>query len=631
MSKPDNLEKCKKFYKEAKADNKNFFDRAKRNYRYRIGEQWDKADLDILDAQGRAALTINKILPVTNTLSGLQRDYRQDFTVRPRKGGTANVAKVLSALVKHTVDQSNGEWQISECFDDGTTGGKGWLGLDIDYSTDPLNGDVVLQKISPFDMLEDCNAKEYDLNQSAKYVIKMWGWSKDDIILNYPKKKNAIEHGVLGDKYDTFLGSGTEFDDYNDDKPPDTDDMDSSSELDEYRIIECWWKKKERRLIMVNVNTMETKIVDPAKKKVAQALVAYTQRGTEMGGNLVGTIMSKMGMQYTPGEQFQLIERVVPILHVTTFVGDIELDDKEDPFNGISDYPFVRFCPYWVDGYEMGIVDNLIGPQDEHNKRRSQALHHLNQSANSGWVGDRDAVDDWDSVEKFGSKPGMVIKKKPGAQLERIKPSLISTGHLQLDQLSAQDIKDISGVSTELQGQSPDKAVSGRAIALQQQQGIQISKPVFDNLNYSLQILGSLMVDIIRLTGVYSEEEIKLVIDEEEVQIDMQQLGDMKLGNYGVKVALSAYAPTLRIANYLSLMEGVEKGLPIDPIFVIKASDLPNKDDIVEDIQKKQQAQAQMQQQQMRMEQQKIEADYAIDLAKIEATKQKTNKKEDKK
>ena len=65
---------------------------------------------------------------------------------------------------------------------------------------------------------------------------------------------------------------------------------------------------------------------------------------------------------------------------------EVLLEHKEDPFGGMNMYPMVRFSPYWNDGQPFGLVDNLKSPQEEENNRRSQALHILNQTSNSGWI-----------------------------------------------------------------------------------------------------------------------------------------------------------------------------------------------------------------------------------------------------
>jgi len=357
----------------------------------------------------------------------------------------------------------------------------------------------------------------------------------------------------------------------------------------EYLIKECWWRSWEKRKLLINIETLEVRVVDKTKTTLADTLAEDPQR-------------------------FRAIERIVPILHKTTFVNNVVLEHVDDPLDGITDFPFARFVAYYVDGYEMGVVDNLKDPQMEHNKRRSQALHHLNQSSNSGWQGDRDALtsQEWNDLKQFGSVPGIQIKQKPGAMLKRIEPVNISTGHLSLDQLSAQDMNDISGVNTELQGQTPEKQMSGKAIMLQQNQGMMISQIVFDNFNRTLQIFGDLLLEFIRKRDVYSDQEIQAIIDEEALvdsatrePLDLNNLGDLRIGKYGVKVAMSIHAPTMRIANYLTLLEMAQAGVPIAPKFLLEAADIPNKDAIVADLQASQQQARQMAEQEMMMNVQK--------------------------
>jgi len=48
---------------------------------------------------------------------------------------------------------------------------------------------------------------------------------------------------------------------------------------------------------------------------------------------------------------------IVPVLMRTRMIGDILLDHTEDPFDGIWQYPIVPYNAYFLDGYEMGVVD----------------------------------------------------------------------------------------------------------------------------------------------------------------------------------------------------------------------------------------------------------------------------------
>ncbi len=81
----------------------------------------------------------------------------------------------------------------------------------------------------------------------------------------------------------------------------------------------------------------------------------------------------------------------------------------------------------------MGITQNLMGPQQEVNKRRSQALHNLNQTANSGFKVKK-VLNNYDGhLAKHGSTPGVVLdESKAGGKIERIEPAPLSEGHITL-------------------------------------------------------------------------------------------------------------------------------------------------------------------------------------------------------
>ena len=566
------LKKLKEFWTEGDSGNQEWRNRAKNSFKFYKGDQWDSDDVSKLKSEGRPYLTFNHIFPIINLLSGFQRQNRQDIKVYPRKGGIRTIAEVLTELCKHAQDTSNGDYEHSMCFYDGIIGGKGWLGLDVSYQHDPLNGDIVIERLSPFDIIEDPNAKEYDLNKSAKFIIRPFWWDKDECVLNYPKKKTEIlGEENLGLESDSPEISSVETDTYQENQNAVVD----IPKKFRYRVKEYWWKSYERRKFLINVATLEAKRIDSSKEDLTEALMRR-----------------KPTAEFDP-RIYRIKERVIPTLHCTTTVGSIILEDIENPFGEITLFPFFRFCPYWIDGKVMGVVDNLKDPQQEINKRVSQTLHHLNQSANSGWVMDKGAVDDKSVLEDFGSKPGVVIEKNPGKELTRLIPTPLSEGHLRLAGLGAENLKVISGVNADLLGQRPERQESGVAMELRHRQGATTSEIVFDNFNYTQQIFNQALVELIRKTNVYSEEEIKAVVDESKLDVDLAVLGSLKVGRYGIKISQSPNMPTTRMANFQAILEAVKSGLPIDPEFVIELSDLPNKEAILADLKaKKQQAMA---------------------------------------
>jgi len=560
-------ESAKEQYRDAKDIDSSWRERAIKGFRFGLGiQQWDSHDLAVLEAEGRPALTINLILPLINLLSGYQRRNRSDIVLYPRRGGTAPIAAVGTELIKHTLDTSDGLYDLSDAFYDGLCCGKGWLSVDKVFDNDPLNGDLSVEKESPFDLLADQYNKKYSV-QKCQYVFKTYWWSKKKIELQYPRKAKDIGEAMESPdwEFDKLYSPG------GDDYPEVEMDMpgkEESRHKTQYLIKERYYKKAEMVTFLVHKPTLSLRRLGNKK------LIEQSKRLLTMGNG-----------------EYDIVERLTNVLYYSVHAGDMVLKHVKDPFDGICMFPYFRFCPYWVDGYVMGVVDNLIEPQMEVNKRRSQTLHHLNCSANSGWeIEKAKNKEAKKNLQKFGSKPGTILERHDfGGILKRIEPAKLDTGHLTLAALSSSDLQNISGINPSLLEQSPEGKESGKAKMLRQEAGLTVSEVIFDNLNRTQKELGEFLWEYIRRSDIYSEEEITAIVQEHNIkhfvdqsgEVDLSPLRNWQMGRYGVKVSRGSNLPTIRLANYEQLLAAMQSGLAIPPEYLIELSDLPNKDEIL--------------------------------------------------
>jgi len=240
-----------------------------------------------------------------------------------------------------------------------------------------------------------------------------------------------------------------------------------------------------------------------------------------------------------------------------------------------------------VDGYVMGVTQNLIGPQQEVNKRRSQALHNLNQTANSGFKVKK-VLNNYDRhLAKHGATPGVVLdESKAGGKIERIEPAPLSEGHITSARMSADDMKEISGANPDLLGQMTQGfQESGKAIELRQAQGMKVVEVLFDNYARTQKLLALGLVDMVRFTDVYSDEEIKAIAGEKITGVNLALLKKKNVGKYGIKIESSASSPTAKYANFMSIME-IAKMYPeqIGADVVIENSNIKNKEKILQQV-----------------------------------------------
>ena len=545
MSEIIKLNRVTEFWKHADVGLRDERDRMTEGFAFYTGNQWSPADIAKLDSEKRPHLTINMVLPIINLLSGIQRQGRQDITVVARKGGLKKLAAVFTETMRHCLDVTDADYEIADCFLDGVIGNKGWLGLGVNYDNDPIYGDIEVAKVSPFDMREDPDAKEYDLNRTGKFVIRDMWMDKESLILNYPDKRQDIIDG------------GLDIDPESADVVGDDDDRNSYR----WRLRECWWKQYENRIVLINAVSGEIKTIDGQNAELAAAISAKSS-------------------------QWVLKEWVVPVLHKTVTAGNLVLEDISDPYNGVTNFPYYRFCPFWVDGYVMGVAQNLVGPQQEVNKRRSQALHNLNQTANSGFKVKK-VLNNYDRhLRKYGSTPGVVLdESKAGGSIERIEPAPLSEGHITAAKMSGDDMRQISGANPDLMGEAITGMESGRAIELRQTQGMKVVEVMFDNFSRTQKLVTLGLVDMVRHTDVYSDQEIRDIISEKNEDVDLSLLKSRRVGRYGIKIESSSSSPIARYANFNSLMAIVEKYPDrIPPEVVIENSDLTNKEGIIDKI-----------------------------------------------
>jgi hypothetical protein len=514
-------------------------------FAFYVGQQWDPADIAKLDKEKRPHLTINLVLPIINLLSGIQRQGRQDISVVARKGGLKKLATVFTEVLRHCLDITDSEYETADAFFDGIIGSKGWVHICKDYTDDPVNGDINLTKVSPFDIREDPDAKEYDLNRSGKFVIRDFWYDKEALILNWPAKQKDINSGGL-------------------DIDPASGDITGNADAGKlrYRTRECWHKSFEKRLILINAKTKSVKQINPEAIELAAAIASRSNN-------------------------WHLKDWVVPVLNKTVTAGNIVLEDIADPYNGFNQFPYYRFCPFWVDGYVMGVVQNLRDAQCEVNKRRSQALHNLNQTANSGFKVKK-VLNNYDRhLAKHGSTPGVVLdESKAGGKIERIEPAPLSEGHITASKMSADDMKEISGANPDLQGQMIEGFnESGKAIELRQAQGMKVVEVMFDNFSRTQKLIAHGLVDMVRFTNVYSDQEIRQIASEADENIDLSILKSKRFGKYGIKVKSSSSSPTAQYADFMSMLE-IARMYPeqIPPEVVIENSTLANKEVIVSKI-----------------------------------------------
>jgi hypothetical protein len=646
------VEKIYMDFKRAYEFKKKYVDEARSDFEFALGKQWDDEDVVTLEKAKVRPLTINKIRPNLILLDGTESQNRTDFTAFPEGNEDSIVAEIATGLLKNAMKRCEGNYKLSEQFSDGNTCGESFLEPYIDYTEDLLNGELKIRKWNFDQLFPEPRFTEYDMND-CKFICKLVkSLTEEDLVSMYPEKEaviKRIQDGRLDySDFTNLTNIGSEHKqgiDYPNKSNASGDDL--NTEEKRYDLVEYYYKKYVQKYYIVDRNIPQPKMAKD-KEEADRYVEAMAQQDSQLQAQsqAMGELPPEEG--YKPSAV--VLPRMVPEIWVAGVVGDKILADEPCwSYPRWKKYPFV---PYYVfrtnveiDNPELLVQGYVRGLKDlnrELNKRRTQELRILNSSANSGWLVEQNGFADKRLVQKFGSSPGIIIEYKKGiaAAPQRLEPMPLSQGHAQLAAENTQDIKEATGINSDLLSMNEQQA-SGRAIHLRQKQGMVMVQKIFDNFSQTKKILGKFILsqlgklyDVDTATKVMGDafikenfERPKLVLQanpmtgqpEESpildpmtqqpvMEVDAQAvamafnsvLNDTMLSTYDVAVGEGSNNETVKIANYFTLMEMASKGIPIPPEILVEESMLSSshKAKIASAIEKQQQMMMQQAQQQ---------------------------------
>lgn len=296
----------------------------------------------------------------------------------------------------------------------------------------------------------------------------------------------------------------------------------------------------------------------------------------------------------------KIINRPVSRVRWTVTCADVLLFDAWSPYNH---YTLTGFFPYFRRGKTRGMIDDLIDPQREVNKKRSVLSDILNRNANSGWMYEEGTLDadQEENLRKYGSAPGINVKWKrsPGGTAEapkRIEPGGYPQGLDRLEQKAADDMHQISGINESAMGQL-DRVQSGRAIEARQRQAVLSIQLYQDNFSRSKKIIGRKALNLFQQH--YTEPRVFRILGEDSKPVifqinqknqtganGMDRLNDITLGKYMVAIDEVPISATFKQGQFEETMMLLEKLGPLgamlaqtSPDLLIDQTSLPRKED----------------------------------------------------
>lgn len=523
------------------------------------GDQWDEETKQKLKRQRRPALTFNKVLPSCASIFGEQLNNRADIAFKPTKEGVQETADALHKVFIQIGNANRLSWKESELFADGIITGRGFLDVRMNFDRNVF-GEVQIDLLNPRNVVLDPDSEEYDPAEWKDCFTSRW-LSYNDIRVLYGSKiakeldskgqsNTFIGYDFVDERPDTFGGPHDRFPD------------DDSHQNRRWRQLERQYKTVRMQEHFVDMITGDTRVIPDGmpREKIARILQEF---------------------------DVNVIKRLTEVIQWTVTVDDELVHNEESPY---TQFTVIPFFPFFRRGKTIGIVENLIDPQELYNKVRSQELHIVNTTANSGWKVKQGALQNMttEELEERGAETGLIVELNDMDGLDKIVPNQVPTGLDRISYNSAEDLKEISMASDSMRGF--DRAdVAAKAIQAKQAQGSTNYTKIFDNLAYTRMLLANRVLDLIQT--FYVEERIVHITGqapgEEDQSITINEVTpegkiarDMTLGTYEVVVSTVPARETFEETQFQQAVALRELGIAIPDEILIENSHLARKGEI---------------------------------------------------
>ena len=586
------LSKMETFYANSISMNQAFWSEADTDTKFEVGDGNLWNDLyGNLPSHRKRQFNFNRIRPIINMISGHQRRSRKSIIAVPIENADNETSDQFTKVLMWCVNQESILETISESFHGALVTGMNLLQVWLDFRSDPISGNIKVDNCSYNSFIIDPFFKKADLSDCNGI------WKR-----SFLTKRECIS--LMPDKSEDILGLSS---------------SDSGSGQD---------GKFQHMPESRGTNNLLTYDEFYYRDYRTQKMLVDTETGESMEWK--SEDQERLDLYLARYPQVTIIEQEVPTVRLAIVVQGKVLYDGPNPL-GIDKYNFVPVFAYYnpqMSDFQwriQGVVRGLRDAQYLYNRRRIIELDILESTINTGWVYKENALVNPKDVFLTGQGRGLALKEEAAmTDVQQIQSPVIPPTTIQLSELLAKEMPLISGVNEELLGSALDDK-AGVLSMLRQGAGLTTLQGLFDQLDRAQKNLGKIMIDIIQAN--FTPGKIKKILEGEE---PTDQFHNKAFGKYHADVQDGLNTATQRQMQFAQMLQLKELGLPISPEDLLEAATLQNKDRIIKNLQKSEEAAAQQQQQQaemaMQLQQSQIELAHARSKADMGLYAERTSR-----
>lgn len=541
--------------------NQSFWSEADIDSRFKAGDQTLWNDIyGNLPAFRKRQFNFNRIRRIINMISGHQRQHRNSTVVQPVEGSDQQTSDQFTKLMYHVNSKGNVLHTISDAFEGALTTGMNILSVWMNYQEDPVNGDIQVDNVSYNGYLIDPYFKKMDLSDCNSIWTRKY-LSRNQARALLPGREDEVEKmrgwGNRDGKFQ-FLPEAYNY------------GMQDLLVYDEF-----WYLDTRRQKMIIDGETGEAREWRGSDEDLKEFLKIYK--------NII-----------TTNSEIPTVKLAIVLQGKVMYHGPNPLGIDTYPFVPVWGYyePQIPYFPWRV----QGVVRGLRDAQYLYNRRRVIELDILESQVNSGYIYKENALVNPKDVFLQGQGRGLAVKAEASVDdVRKIDPAQVPPSMIQLSELLAKEIGEISGVNEELLGSATDDK-AGVLSMLRQGAGLTTLQILFDQLDQSQKLLGNISLRMIQQN--WTPGKVQRIIAEEP----SQQFYNRAFAKYDSVVEEGLNTTTQKQFQFQQLLNLRELGIPVPVNLLVESSTLQNKKELVDALQQQEQEQAQQQQQQQQVQ-----------------------------
>jgi hypothetical protein len=503
-----------------------------------------------------------------NMLTGYQRQHRKSINYVPSEGADPRTTDQYTRIITHISNTNGIHEQFSKACELAAVSGMVLLQPYLDYSGDDQAQGELKAKIWEYNaFLVDPYFREPDMSD-ASFVWTQEYISKKEAENRFPDKLEAIAPMAgTPQRYGSFYFL------------PENYNM-ARNDLMVLSYVWYKWKRQKKRLYSRSRNQF------------------FDFAGGD--GNLEALLYNIPDMEEVTVE--------VPCWKLAVVLNEQLMYQGENPL-GFDGCPFVpvfwNYEPH-INYYDLrvrSLIRTMRDPQFLLNYKIIVNNDIAAATINAGWKRKVGAVANEDNLKKAGQGWDVIIND--GYEMtdcEKIIPSAVPESDLALAQQMSDLIFQTSGINLENWSGQDDKQISSLTMLLKQAANLMVFQKYFDQWDMSLKLLGERMLQIV--LNNWSAEKCQLLIGEEPTPHFYSKV----FAKYQTIVEEGLLTPTQKNFQAQQMLEINERfGREVlPPSMIIKDMNIQGKAEIMEFLQKQEEAAA-AHQQDMEMVQHAVE------------------------